>query len=178
MRKQPMTLILRALSCLAATLTPVSAAVATAHAQSPDSATSDSSSGSRQAEVAARGAGVMPFDLERPRHAFEPTADGGVLMVTARDPSDTTQVRLIREHLASASAAFARGDFSDPAFIHGDEMPGLAELRRGYGRIDVRGASLDDGARIVFSTQDPALVDAINRWFAAQTSDHGHHARP
>ena len=178
MRKQPTPLILRALTCLVTTLLCGLAAAAAALAQSPDSATADSRLGSRQAEVAALGAGVMPFDLERTRHAFDPTADGGVLTVTARDPSDTTQVRLIQDHLRSASAAFARGDFSDPAFIHGDEMPGLAELRRGYEGIDVRGASLDDGARIVFSTQDPALVDAIHRWFAAQTSDHGHHAHP
>jgi hypothetical protein len=177
MLKPPMALILWSLSCLAATLVSASAAVATAHAQSPDSATSDSGTGSRQAEVAARGARVMPFELQRTRHAFDPTPDGGVLTVTARDPSDTTQVRLIREHLGSTSAAFARGDFSDPAFIHGDEMPGLAELRKVYERIDVRGRSLEDGARIAFSTKDPALVDAIHRWFAAQTADHGEHAR-
>jgi hypothetical protein len=145
-------------------------------ARPPDSAPQTTQA--RQTEVATRGARVMPFDLERTRHAFDPTSDGGVLTVTARDPSDTTQVRLVREHLESTSAMFARGDFSDPAYIHGDGMPGLAELRSGYRQVDVTLARLDDGARIAFTTRNADLVNAIHRWFAAQTSDHGAHARP
>ncbi len=155
----------------------LTAGSASALAQLSDSAPYDSGPGARRAEVAARGAKVMPFDLDRTLHSFEPTPDGGVLTVTARNPADSAQVRLIREHLQSASAKFAAGDFSDPAFIHGDDMPGLPELRKGYGRVKVNFPWLDYGARIVFSTQDPALVDAIHRWFAAQTSDHGEHAR-
>lgn len=35
---------------------------------------------------------------------------------------------------------------------------------------------LPDGAQIQYATQDPGLIMALHQWFAAQLSDHGHHA--
>ena len=130
----------------------------------------------RQAEVAARGAAVMPFDLERTTHIFEEQPDGGLQQVVADDPADAEQVALIRGHLLEEAAKFQRGDFDDPAAIHGEGMPGLAELRAGYRNVEVAYAELPDGAQIPYTTNDPALVAAIHAWFAAQLNDHGGHA--
>jgi hypothetical protein len=130
----------------------------------------------RQAEVAARGAQVMPFDLEQTIHVFQPLEDGGVQTVTAKDPASVEQIELIRGHLQEEAARFRRGDFSDPAKIHGDAMPGLAELRAGASRIDVRYTELSDGAQLRYTTSDPALITALHHWFQAQLSDHGQHA--
>lgn len=132
----------------------------------------------RQAEVAERGAAVMPFDLDATTHRFEPTATGLVQTVTADDPQDREQVALVHQHLEEEAARFARGDFDDPGAIHGHDMPGLAELRAGAGDIDVELRRLDDGARIVFTTDDPELVRALHRWGEAQVADHGAHAGP
>ncbi len=82
----------------------------------------------RQHEVAHRGATVMPFDLSRTTHVFDDQADGGLQTVTANDPSDTAQIYLIRAHLADLANRFARGNFADQAWLHGMDMPGLAEL--------------------------------------------------
>lgn len=133
---------------------------------------------SRQEAVAERGAGVMPFDLEKTTHVFEATGSGGVEKVTADDPADNEQISLIREHLKEEAGKFARGDFSDPAAIHGEDMPGLKELEAGAERIDLRYAELPSGAQIEYATDDPALVSALHRWFEAQLSDHGEHASP
>ena len=133
---------------------------------------------SRQEEVAERGAGVMPFDLDKTTHVFEATESGGVQEVVADDPADGEQVALIREHLREEAEVFRRGDFSDPAEIHGEDMPGLRELEAGAQRIRVRYAELPDGARITYTTEDPKLVSALHEWFAAQLSDHGEHAAP
>jgi hypothetical protein len=130
----------------------------------------------RQAEVADRGEEVMPFDLEATTHRFAPVADGLVQTVVADDPTDAEQVALVRQHLAAEAERFADGDYRDPAAIHGDGMPGLAELEAGARRIDV---SYDDepaGGRIDYSTTDAALVAALHRWADAQTMDHGAHA--
>lgn len=130
----------------------------------------------RQAAVAERGADVMPFDLDATTHRFEPTSDGLVQTVTADDPADAEQVALIREHLIEELDRFADGDFEDPAAIHGADMPGLAELR---GRADDLEVALDElpgGARLTFTTDAPALVEALHRWGEAQVSDHGAHA--
>ena len=130
----------------------------------------------RQEEVAERGAEVMPFDLEKTTHVFEPTRTGGVQQVVADDPSDGEQVALIRAHLREEAEAFRRGDLSDPAKIHGQDMPGLEKLQAGAAEIDIRYSELPDGAQIEYETSDPALVSALHEWFDAQLSDHGGHA--
>lgn len=132
--------------------------------------------GDREAEVAARGAEVMSFDLERTTHVFKTLADGGVQTVVADDPEDTREIRLIRSHLREETANFERGIFSDPARVHGGEMPGLAELEAGADRIDVTYEPVPAGGRIRYSTGDPELVAAIHEWFRAQVADHGRHA--
>ena len=130
----------------------------------------------RRDQVAERGRLVMPFDLDETTHFFRADARGGVQRVLADDPTDRRTVRLIRAHLRHEAAAFGRGDFDDPAAIHGRDMPGLAALRAGHRRIDVGYRAVSAGAQITYRTEDRALVDALSAWFAAQLSDHGAHA--
>ncbi|MEO3926139.1 hypothetical protein ABGB07_20050 [Micromonosporaceae bacterium B7E4] len=130
----------------------------------------------RQAEVAERGREVMPFDLERTTHRFTPTADGGHQTVTSDEPVEQRQVDLVREHLRAEAERFRRGDFTDPARIHGAEMPGLAELRAGAGRIRIDYSELPAGARLDYRTTEPGLLRALHAWFDAQVTDHGPHA--
>ena len=130
----------------------------------------------RQEEVAAKGAKVMPFNLEQTTHVFQKLDDGGLQKVVAKDPSNKKQITLIQGHLKEESEKFRKGDFSDPAKIHGEDMPGLTELKAGAKQIDIRYTSLPDGAQIRYTTKDPKLVAALHRWFDAQLSDHGHHA--
>ncbi|NAS24495.1 aspartate carbamoyltransferase [Herbidospora sp. NEAU-GS84] len=130
----------------------------------------------RQAEVAARSRQVMPFDLERTTHRFDKTGTGGLQTVTAKDPGDAPQVKLIRAHLSEEVTRFSKGDFGDPASIHGGQMPGLSALEEGHDRIDVRYAEASAGAQITYTTSDPALISALHAWFDAQVTDHGQHA--
>jgi hypothetical protein len=130
----------------------------------------------RQEEVAKKGAEVMPFDLEQTTHVFQALEDGGLQKVVVKDPSNQKQIALIQSHLKEESERFRKGDFSDPAKIHGEDMPGLAQLKAGVKEINVRYAALSDGAEIRYQAKDPKLVMAIHQWFSAQVSDHGHHA--
>lgn len=133
----------------------------------------DDSLAERRADVAVKGANVMPFDLTRTTHRFEKTVTGGVQTVTANDPADDTQVELIRGHLREEAAKFTRGDFSDPAAIHGHDMPGLTELREGAARVDVRYQELGNGARLSYTTTEDKLIQGLHSWFDAQSTDHG-----
>lgn len=126
----------------------------------------------RQAAVAERGEHVMPFDLDATTHRFDSVPTGLVETVLADDPSDADQVRLIREHLRHEGDRFRTGDYGDPAAIHGDDMPGLAELEAGAADVAVTFEDVDAGARLTFATADPTLVDALHRWGRAQTTDH------
>ncbi|MEO8309615.1 MAG: aspartate carbamoyltransferase [Caldimonas sp.] len=131
----------------------------------------------RQADVARRGAEVMPFDLSRTTHVFTTTTHGGTQRVVARNAKDALQVRLVREHLHEIEAQFRRGDFSGPTTIHGDAMPGLAELKAAPpGAIAIRYSDVKGGVVLTFTAADPRLVHALHRWFDAQVDDHGHHA--
>jgi hypothetical protein len=131
----------------------------------------------RQAEVAGRAAEVMPFDLEATTHRFEPTGTGLIETVVADDPTDADQIGLVRGHLADEAERFRGGDYRDPAAIHGEDMPGLAELEAGAERVTITLHELADGARLTFASDDPSLVDALHRWGEAQTTDHGRHAQ-
>lgn len=127
----------------------------------------------QQAQVAERGAEVMPFDLDATTHRFTKTDDGGIQVVTADDPADQRQIDLIREHLTDERDNFARGDFDDPGRIHGHDMPGVAELTARYADVTVTYADTPDGAQLTYTTEDPQLVDAIHAWFDRQVMDHG-----
>ena len=131
---------------------------------------------SRQEAVAQKGATVMPFDLGRTQHFFDDKPTGGVETVIANDARDAKQIELIRAHLQGEAQRFARGDFSDPAAIHGVDMPGLKTLASAGGRLEVAYKSLPAGASVTFTSKDAAVVRAIHDWFAAQRSDHAAHA--
>lgn len=141
-------------------------AVAVAGAENPES---------RQKHVAEQGAGVMPFDLKRTTHFFDANAAGGVQAVTANDKNDRAQIALIRSHLALEAKQFAKGDFSDPATIHGNGMPGLATLAASSGKLKITYKERPDGASITYVSNDGDVIAAIHDWFAAQRSDHAAH---
>jgi hypothetical protein len=129
----------------------------------------------RQSQVERNSERVMPFSLDATMHAFKPTPTGGVQTVMVHN-SDARQVVLVRSHLRKEAQAFARGDFRDPASIHGGEMPGLQAMHAGARRIAVRYSEVQNGAAITYATNEPSLVAAIHAWFKAQVSDHGSHA--
>jgi hypothetical protein len=130
---------------------------------------------SHEAMVERGSRAVMPFDLNRTMHIFEPTPDGGLQTVMVHD-GDPQQIALVRSHLRKEATAFARGNFSDPARIHGMTMPRLPQLRAGASRMSVRYLQTMDGASIRYKTSDPQLIAAVHEWFAAQVKDHGAHA--
>jgi hypothetical protein len=128
----------------------------------------------RQAEVAKLGADVMPFSLKATTHVFTKTAEGGAQRVIAKNAADTTQVRLVREHLHDIQAQFLKGDFSGPSHIHGNEMPGLVDLKATKpGQVTIDYKDVDGGAELNYRTADAKLVVALHEWFDAQLSDHG-----
>lgn len=128
-------------------------------------------------EVAERGRQVMPFNLEQTTHIFSKTKEGGLQQVIVKDPNNAKQIKLIRQHLAKIATEFKQGDFSNPAKIHGDTMPGLAALRQAKpGEIAVVYNELPNGAAINYTSKVPALTQAIQQWFDAQLRDHARHA--
>lgn len=128
-------------------------------------------------EVAQLGSHVMPFNLEQTTHVFTKTENGGIQQVIVKDKGNTHQIKLIREHLNNISHEFAQGDFSNPAKVHGDNMPGLDGLRKAKpGQLKIHYKDLADGAEIDYAADDTILLKALHQWFDAQLSDHARHA--
>ena len=132
-----------------------------------------------QEHVHRMGHDVMPFDLSTSVHIFRMTASGGVQQVVLRDPKadKPDQISLIQQHLQHEAKEFQRGNFGDPAALHGAAMPGLRELQAGSSKIKVTYSTLPTGAQITFETSDVHALTAIHRWFGAQLSEHGADAR-
>ena len=121
--------------------------------------------------------GVMPFDMSKTLHVFVMNDQGGIQKVVTRQAADADQVGLIRQHLQHEAEAFAKGDFADPGHLHGDSMPGLAEVKARAAKIRVTYSPLPTGAQITFQSGDMHTVTAIHRWFGAQLSEHGADAK-
>jgi len=115
----------------------------------------------------------MPFDLKKTLHIFDMTESGGIQEVIARDSGDREQIALIQQHLQHEAMRFSMGDFSDPASLHGADMPGIRTLALAASKIKIDYTPLPNGAQITFTTHDLHLITAIHRWFGAQLSDHG-----
>jgi hypothetical protein len=62
---------------------------------------------------------------------------------------------MIRMHLRREAKKFARGDDPDPRALHGAEMPRLAELAAGAGKVRVADDDVAAGGAITFATEDP-----------------------
>jgi len=128
----------------------------------------------RQVEIAERGKNVMPFNLKATTHIFTKTAVGGTQRVIAKHAGDKEQTTLIREHLQEIRSQFIEGDFSSPSYIHGNDMPGLTELRLAKpGQIAIEYREVADGAELDYRTSDAKSVAALHNWFDAQLADHG-----
>ncbi|MGD0958427.1 MAG: aspartate carbamoyltransferase [Methylomonas sp.] len=131
----------------------------------------------RQAEVAERGAHVMPFNLAKTQHQFSKTPTGGVQRVIARNPADAEQIGLIRQHLQQLAQHFRSGDFSGPASIHGSAMPGLGDMAHAKpGALQIEYAEETAGATLTFTGHNPDMINAVHSYFNAQLRDHGHDA--
>jgi hypothetical protein len=127
----------------------------------------------RQEHIHHMGGHVMPFQLGKTQHIFEMTEAGGVMQVMARDPKDADQIRMIQHHLEHEAGLFQKGDFSDPARLHGKQMPGLSDLAAAGSRLQVQYIPTPDGAKVSFTSNDIHVITAVHRWFGAQLSDHG-----
>ncbi|HEX3613411.1 MAG TPA: hypothetical protein VHU88_17115 [Sporichthyaceae bacterium] len=115
---------------------------------------------------------MMGFDLNRTVHSFQDTENGGIQQVVANSADDAKDIAAIRAHLSKIAGQFAVGDFSDPAAMHGANMPGLAAMRSGAPKMQISYAELPAGGQITFRSADPAQVEAIHTYFAAQRADH------
>jgi hypothetical protein len=123
--------------------------------------------------VEMRGDTRMGFSHALTTHHFLLFRDGGMIQVTANDSTDAESIRKIRDHLTQVAAAFARGDFSMPMFIHDRVPPGVPAMKKLRTRIHYAYQEVESGARVRITTHDRKALGAVHDFLRFQIRDHG-----
>lgn len=118
-----------------------------------------------------RGQKAMGVDQYTSTHTFDDLADGGRI-VLVRDAKDTAGVRTIREHLQQITKAFGAGDFTTPAFVHMQDVPGTKVMAARRDRIRYAYAPRAGGGEVRITTTDPEALKAVHAFLAFQRGDH------
>jgi hypothetical protein len=118
-----------------------------------------------------RGAEGMGVDQYASTHLFDALADGGRIEFQY-DSDDPEGVAQIRTHLREIQVAFQAGDFSTPAFVHDQEVPGTAAMAARREHIEYRYQDLPRGGELRLVTTDQRALEAIRDFMAFQRADH------
>ncbi len=118
-----------------------------------------------------RGAEGMGVDQYASTHLFDALPDGGRIefQFNSDDPAGVAQ---IRSHLQEIQVAFKAGDFSTPAFVHDQEVPGTAVMADRRDHIEYHYRDLPRGGELRLVTGDPQALAAIRDFMAFQREDH------
>lgn len=124
------------------------------------------------AKLQQRGESAMGVNQYTSQHVFEPLPDGG-RVVLQRKESDPEGEATIQAHMRTIAAAFSRGDFAVPGFVHAtSEVPGTAVMKRLKQEITYTPRDLPLGGEVVISSKNPEAVAAIHEFLAFQRMDH------
>jgi len=118
-----------------------------------------------------RGMRAMGVDQYTSTHRFDALPDGGRIELQ-RDVDDPAGVAQIRGHLQEIAKAFAAGDFTTPAFVHMQDVPGTKVMAAKHGVISYTYRELPRGGEVRIVTKDPQALEAIHEFMAFQRQDH------
>ncbi|MBI4500988.1 MAG: hypothetical protein HY700_07485 [Gemmatimonadetes bacterium] len=152
---------------LAASLLPTLASAQAAGQSGQARGQSDSAFAAMQA----RGKTAMGVDQYTSRHQFDVLPDGGRIELQ-RDVDDPAGVAQIRRHLQRITKSFKAGDFTTPAFVHMQPVPGASVMAAKRGAITYTYHELPRGGEVRIVTHDPEALQAIEQFMAFQRQDH------
>lgn len=121
----------------------------------------------------ARGKQFMGFDQDATAHHFILTKDGGRIEVSAKAADDTKSAGEIRSHLSHITQAFTSGDFSVPALVHDQKVPGVAQMKAAGAALTYTFEETERGGLIRISGSNPDAIGAVHEFLKFQIKDHG-----
>ncbi|MEO5898125.1 MAG: hypothetical protein ABIS06_20755 [Vicinamibacterales bacterium] len=126
-----------------------------------------------QTALKERGNHVMGFDQDATTHHFILADNGGRIEVTAKAADDTTSMEQVRGHLQHIAQMFGEGDFSAPALVHDQKVPGVAKMKAAGTALTYTYEALPRGARIKIAGSTPEAISAVHEFLKFQIKDHG-----
>jgi hypothetical protein len=131
-------------------------------------ATADSSFATLQQ----RGETAMGVEQYTSQHVFEPLPSGGRI-VLQRKEDDSVGTATIRAHMRTIAAAFSKGDFALPGFVHAtSNVPGTQQMTKLRADISYTARDLPRGGEVLLSSKNPEAIKAIHDFLAFQRMDH------
>jgi hypothetical protein len=118
-----------------------------------------------------RGKMAMGVDQYTSTHHFDALPDGGRIELQ-RNGADSAGVRQIRAHIRDIAQAFETGDFSTPAMVHMQEVPGTRTMAAKRATVHYTVRDLPRGAELRMTTKDSVAIRAIHEFMAFQRGEH------
>ena len=118
-----------------------------------------------------RGKVAMGVDQYSSVHRFDDLPQGGRIRLE-RDRDDRVGARAIQDHLKGIAKAFGSGDFSTPAFVHMQDVPGAAEMAKRRAAIRYAFRALPRGGEVRITTTDTVARRAVREFLAFQRGEH------
>ena len=122
-----------------------------------------------------RGNIAMGFNQSKIAHQFIATSDGGKIVVTALNNSDSQTIKKIKNHIMDIQKEFSEGNFTKPFFIHAQEVPGTETMTEKKHLIRYDILEMNNGSTLLLTTNDKELIDAINQFMEFQSREHHGH---
>ena len=117
---------------------------------------------------------LLPYAVDRATEGFAKTKYGGIMQIVAKSANDTKQIKLMQQYLRQTAEEYRKRDFSSTERFHGTDMPGLAQMKSAKtNEIKYEYKELTNGGQILFSTENPELLNALHAWLDAQIKEHG-----
>jgi hypothetical protein len=126
-----------------------------------------------QSDLKERGKHFMGFDQDATTHHFIITDAGGHIEVTAKSAGDSKSTGEIRGHLTHIAQMFSAGDFSVPALVHDQKVPGVAGMKAAGSALTYTYEELPAGARINIAGSTPEAIRSVHEFLKFQIKDHG-----
>ncbi len=114
---------------------------------------------------------AMGVDQYTSVHKFDALPDGGRIELQ-RASDDSAGTAQIREHLQGIAQAFGNGDFTTPAFVHMQDVPGSKTMAAKRAVITYTMRELPRGGEVRITTTDAEALRAVHEFMAFQRMDH------
>ena len=75
-------------------------------------------------------------------------------------------------HLAHIAKMFSEGNFEIPMFVHDQMPPGAVAMKQLKSDIAYKYTEIENGAKVVISSEKPAAISAIHDFLTFQIKDH------
>ena len=137
--------------------------------------TTNTTEGFNQTAMLERGNVAMGFNQTMIHHHFMATSTGGEIMIMSTNMSDTQTINEIKSHAKDIQYEFSQGNFTKPFYIHAQIVPGTDIMTAKKNLINYSIKNVDGGSALILTTNDTALLDAIQQFMNFQSSQHMGH---